>query len=814
MQQLGVGNGSHVTVRIDGGFPAGGAVGPGWDLIFGDVGVNGATDQGQWVTAPTQVGNTIEAVWRTLPGSDTFLIPSVEVKLVISIVHDQAAFQFTVTDLDTAAHSVGLRFAQDVNIQGSIVTPTLGTINNEIDLNTTAIPPSWRVTNSTDLTDLTALLSAGGTLTPQPGGTTPTRPERVVFARAATILPNLWDVTITGSADFTSSTQNAAAAVFFNPSLYSPSQSRTITTYFGRQVATTTYGQRLAAAVDAPFAVKFDGTKPAGSQFTPDPINVTASIVNQNVITVTNVKVTLSLPAGLIFADGQTAQKTIASIAPGAEGSVSWQVKPDLSIPRFGKLVMSVAATADPGGQSISVNRDIELPPSPGAATPFPSGIQMVSFPFVFDDPTPTVALGLSAIDFDLIRWNSTLNVYEAVRLITPGEGYWLRLPRSTSITFTGAHPVNITSPQFEVKLAKDWNQISSPYAYRVVWGDVRVINTDIGDPDFLRPITLEEASSGLRQWILPTLYRYNPDTGAYEFDQDFSTPMEPFKGYWVKALRPNISLLIPAANGGRSAKTLSRSSMAASQTPTDWQMRLVATSGRKQDSFNYFGVAPVTQGGLPRSVEEPPVADGALRLTFVRNVGSRAVNFASDVQPNTFGRKEWQVQLSSPQPNMDVTLSWPDMQKLPRGYELVFTDQMTGARHTMRQVSSINVNTGDKAQRTFKITAEPRNVAGVFRITSASVIGRGARGAGSATIAVTGTTDATYTVRIVGTNGQQLRNLVTRAGTAGTATTVTWDYKDGRGISVPSGVYTVEVKGATADGQSARFTTQHIVTR
>src|SRR5439155_17521962 len=136
---------------------------------------------------------------------------------------------------------------------------------------------------------------------------------------------------------------------------------------------------------------------------------------------------------------------------------------------------------------------------------------------------------------------------------------------------------------------------------------------------------------------------------------------------------------------------------------------------------------------------------------------------------------------------NTDVTLSWPEIGNLPKGYELYITDQSTGQRKAMRQTSSMTVNTGAASSRSFIITAEPRMAGLSLRLSDLAV--RPNRANGSATISFTSSQDANVQVRVLRSAGEVIRNLATRAASSG-STMVTWDYRDGKGAALPAGAY------------------------
>src|SRR5205823_12236731 len=110
------------------------------------------------------------------------------------------------------------------------------------------------------------------------------------------------------------------------------------------------------------------------------------------------VKAAFSPPkeGGIALAPGEPVQKDIGQVGVNGEGSVSWNVVPTGT--SSGRQTYSISFSASPGVQGRSVTRIIDIPGLP--VQNFPTGIQMVSFPFTFDDATPSVALGLNQLDF------------------------------------------------------------------------------------------------------------------------------------------------------------------------------------------------------------------------------------------------------------------------------------------------------------------------------------------------------------------------------------------------------------------------------
>jgi hypothetical protein len=809
---------SYITVRIDGGPPTPGIdadtqTSPGWDLIFGDVGsnaLNGSptgqkTNQSAWIQQPAAVGNVITAKWATLPGGNTtFPIPPIEVDLKITLIHDMACYEFTIINKDVRPHTIGIRFAEELakpaigGPDGPLYTPNLGGITHEVDLMGSSVPSYWRGFYSNGATN-------GAVLFSNTAGSVVTRPDRVTFGSPLDVTGSLWTFTADPTVSFVTGVGDAASGVYFNPRTFNAGEKKVITTYYGRNHSTLDFDRPFAAGVDAPFSVKFDPTKPVGQQLTPNPMTITGFVFNTNQnFSLTNVTATISLPNGLALDTGETASKTIGDVSANNEGSATWSVVPTGAA--SGVQTIAVSFASGPGSLGKVITRTIELPFLPTKT--FSGGIQMVSFPFTFGDPTPSVALGLSPIDFDLLRWNATQGFYEPVTRILPGEGYWLRLGTGRTISLVDATPITVTTSPFEIKLRQGWEQIGNPFLYRVKWADVQVINTDVSDPDALRPLSIDEATQ--RGWILSTIYRYDPIAGEYVFDQDLSTDLIPFEGYWVRALRSNLSLLIPPTSG-RAAKSNGSSKVGAA-TPGGWSLRLALKGEKTQDTYNFIGLSSSANDGVDRfDVEKPPAVQSAVRFAINRpNWGRRAGAYAADVQAMG-GRKQWDVVVTSPAPNENVTLSWPEISRLPKGYELTITDKATGVRTIMRQTTSIRINTGTAASRSYTITAEPRSSANALMLR-VKVDGRAP---GLAKVSVSSSVNATFSVRVFGQSGQSIRQVTGgRAATPDTDTTVVWDGKDTRGVSVPSGTYTIEVKGVTTDGQTAKQIVPVVIVR
>lgn len=806
--------GSYVTVRIDGGTPflPDGTVAegvPGWDIAWGYEDTPDTDITGEWILEPRVVSPTrIIARWRTVPDASAEPpIPEIQVDLDLRLIYDIVVFRFTVTNKDSRSHTVGLRFAQDFNVPGQtedgpVYTPRTASIVNETSLISTFIPAFWRAV------DARGTGSVGALLLPSGMSGIPTTPDRVVFGRTERVSGVLWDFNPDPNETFADALTDGSAAVFYNPLQYAPGQSRTITMTFGAMGSSYELGQRLVAGLEGPVSLTYDPSQPADKQLQPNPFKVTAFLYNMNTVALSNIRAVLSLPTGLELAPNQSAVKTASTVAVDGEVAFTWDVVPTKAA--SGRLTYSVSLSADPGGQGVSVAREIDIPALPSQG--FDAGWQMVSFPYVFDDRTPAGALAVSSGLYDLVRWNPTRGHYEAVQFLSPGEGYWLRLGTPGEVTLNNAQPVRTASGVFQFSLQPGWNQIGNPYLLRVRWGDVKVMTLDPTDRDYLRPLSVAEASDFTRRWVSQTIYYYDKAAGMYKFDMDLATDLVPFAGYWIRVNRPNLVLLIPEPTT-RAARSVS-AHRATSSVAGGWLLRLAASDGRSQDGWNFIGVAGDAQDGLDRlDAYKPPAPTEGVSLAVIRDdLGTVPERLAQDVRRSAGKPQTWKVAISTTEPNKDVILTWPTIASVPRTYELYATIEGSALKQSLRQTSSLRVNTGPSGTRMVTITAEPRASGGALRIVSWNVAQSRARS--SATISVATNQPATLSVRVLSGTGAVLRQITSRSAGAGQAAQMTWDLRDSKGAAVPAGAYTVEVKAVGSEGQSARIVAPLVVTR
>lgn len=282
---------SFTTIRIDG-----------TDSVYG-------TD-GTMVQAPTELPNLKnEAIWQ---------YGNIDVKQTLQIVFngatgrvDTGMYKYTVTNNDTVAHSVGIRNMIDTMLNSNdgapFRIPGVGAVTTEMEFLSASIPQYWQAFYSLANPDI---LAQGNLI-----GGDATTPDRFVIAAWPRIQSTLWDYTVDPSISVTS---DSAVAVYWNPVVINPGESRDFVTFYG--LATLSGNTDLSITGPSQLSI-------VNNAWSPNPFTVTAYITNNTGSDMTNVPVTLSLPAGLGFAPGETATHIILSIASGTTEQTSWSVE-------------------------------------------------------------------------------------------------------------------------------------------------------------------------------------------------------------------------------------------------------------------------------------------------------------------------------------------------------------------------------------------------------------------------------------------------------------------------------------------------------
>lgn len=344
---------------------------------------------------------------------------------------DVLDMRWDVTNEDTVALDIGIRSLLDVQIAGNdgapYFIPGVGTVTLERRFSGAEVPPFWIAFEAKDF-DPSRLRGLG--LLRGPGVTTP---DDLVLANWRKIQETPFDYTVDATRVITA---DSAVALYWRPRTVAPGAGFSVNTSYG--IAANQGGR---AFITAPVEAEC-GTTFAAALF----------VTNFDLAPLKAGLATVTLPAGLTLAPGETAQKALGEIGPGETKSVVWQVKADAAA--AGGRTVRTAAVFE-GGRTFDAQVDVDVrcaaPPTATAtattaatAPPPPSPTPSRDSPGVCDwllGRVPRVAIDAALAEPDRVYgWNLPQNPNRPVSPYNP-------MRRWLSLANRGVHYSPISNP-------------------------------------------------------------------------------------------------------------------------------------------------------------------------------------------------------------------------------------------------------------------------------------------------------------------------------------------------------------------------------
>ena len=187
----------------------------------------------------------------------------------------------------------------------------------------------------------------------------------------------------------------------------------------------------------------------------------------------------------------------------------------------------AVSAT-NTGGTSALSAPVTTTPTAPATSVTFAAGLNFLSLPYNYPADTTLDGLfgyaGVKLAVYSPTSGEYVLTPTAPANMVTPGRGYWVRLPKSISVP--SATPPS-TAANFNVVLGAGWNQIGDPFPTGIPVSSLSVINGGV---------TSTWASAVQNNLVGSLLYSYNSALNAY-VPVEASDTLVPNKGYWVRAM-------------------------------------------------------------------------------------------------------------------------------------------------------------------------------------------------------------------------------------------------------------------------------------
>lgn len=451
----------------------------------------------------------------------------------------------------------------------------------------------------------------------------------------------------------------------------------------------------------------------------------------------------------------------------------------------------------------------------------FEAGTQMVSFPIQPLQSKAAQALLNPANDQPIFnegnllmaQWRQNVlgadkyQLYPNLDPLQPGKGYWASFPDQTPVKLVGRLP----SPGQDVTLGLlfGWNQIGNPYET-----PININNLQFQYLADNVPVGLQEAIE--RGWIVAQDFQVAPGFFVKAVAWDYNpargyvpvTTLQPWKGYFIRVgVTEGVSITYPNPTRAGRAPSVSRAAPAVSDDPGAWAIPLTVRDPNGRGATAYLGHSSRASAGFDARLDAlrpPDFSRSAPSLAFSHpDWGANAGDYFSDIRrPGT--REPWELTVYTPEPEKTYTLSWENLNGVPRSTRLVLVDVATGKRQYLQGASGYSFQSGNAPTRRFQIVAEERGRSALRIMRVQARVSR-AGGGRTVEIAFDLSQGATVTTQIRGGNGQMVRRLSPgRASSAGTNSLI-WDMRDDRAVSVPSGTYLVEITASTPEGDFVR---------
>lgn len=577
------------------------------------------------------------------------------------------------------------------------------------------------------------------------------------------------------------------------------------------------YLDPYTAVIDAPRLVE---SAPGNlNDLSPNPMTIAAYLDNQYAdvdleVPLTNVRFTLILDenSGLSLAPGESATKTLASIAPNAIGNVTWQVQADGnavgSIPYRVRFQPSNSATKELTGRvTIAATPRVRLPEGASLVT-IPWNFADTSLDAIFGPQGDPDALRLGQ-DYLAYRWDPVTAQYLPIVSARRGESIWIvALNDFGQRALNGASlPTDVSAGGQTTTLQPGWNMIGNPYPYAVPLS--QLIGVGLTDPT--SPLSWSQLVDN--GWVSPSLAFWqrsadNPTSGVYRFTTGLNDLLQPGIGYWVFVTTPqSIRISWPPvflAGLSNSTRRVGETTSAAwKQSDRQWRLQLVARNEAGMDSQNFVGVARNATDAKSFRVFDPPAAPNSKVDLSIREVVEGRPQRLASAFADSSARKTWTVVARAEEAG-DVVLTWPNITTVPRNMRFTLKDTATNTTRDLRFHSSYSFNVDGPTTREFQLTMEP---AGTQRALIGNVtVSRPSRDInGPVVISYTLSTEAMTTVRVLSGGGREVfRFPQSRTATAG-ENQITWALRDSADRAVAPGTYQVEILAETSNGERVR---------
>jgi hypothetical protein len=500
----------------------------------------------------------------------------------------------------------------------------------------------------------------------------------------------------------------------WNPQLVAAGGKRTINAFYRSTWGDSLYGKPYSVVADTPKVINLDQND--ANQFAQNPFPIRVWVDNNRgfatvdtELPLQDVRVELLLPDGLTAVGGSV--KTIANIDARKQGFVDFMVQADSFA--SGDLTYQVRITPTPGPQK-TLTGVIQVISQPKLI--LRNDANLITSPWTFETPTWETILGLAPdADYQAFTWDPLQKGYIISTGPDRGHGTWIVSKIGTSNITLGGNPTppsdfrptdDGTGGAPLISLKPGWNLIGNPYHVSFQLGEiVGASNTNpTSSYTFTQLVQQGLISGSLAYW----------DTGTqnYGFIQRVTDRVEPQKGYWIFVFASQDVVIRFPPVFQTNVRSQHETAKPWQQGEKQWRLQLAARTNGSADDQNYVGKASSAANAKSLRMYEPPMAPvkGALSLSIDTQIDGNSTRLAQSLSELT-GRQEFNVKVDSREAG-SVTVTWPNLSTIPKNVRAKLIDVATGETRDLRKVSGYTYQAEANLTREFKIQIESGTVA------------------------------------------------------------------------------------------------------